>query len=455
MAMGAGNMKTNYFKRLQWAGCAALLGLAVALASPILTNALGLPVSVYTILLLSLGVSMVSTLIMLEGIMRVRTLFLNTDASVAAIIKGDLDERLTNIGALNEIGICQHRLNNLFDIIDVFIRGGEAMVDPALDRAYYEKISRAALMQRLRLRGSSLTTAPVVEALPAPSHFMPPQLAMPLSAIRHGWDELQQSAERVQQASQSYMRLITSRANGAALHGSESVGEAARRAQQNVEAVAAAAEELSYAINEISQRVNESSKVADRAVEHARHSDRVISGLHDASAKIGAVIKLITDIAEQTNLLALNATIEAARAGDAGRGFAVVASEVKSLADQTAKATGEISLQITTIQESTGAAVAAIQEISRTIEQLSGISTAIAAAVEEQSAATAEISRNIQQAASSTQSVAAAASNIAAPGEEWSETGKTAISASNALAEQIALLDSDIRHLFNDEALAA
>ena len=180
------------------------------------------------------------------------------------------------------------------------------------------------------------------------------------------------------------------------------VAAASEEASTNVQSVASATEELSSSVTEISRQVQESARMATDAVGQARTTNDRVSELSKAAGRIGDVVELINTIAGQTNLLALNATIEAARAGEAGRGFAVVASEVKALAEQTAKATGEISQQISGIQVATQESVTAIKEISGTIERLSEISSTIAAAVEEQGAATQEISRNVQQAAQGT-----------------------------------------------------
>jgi methyl-accepting chemotaxis protein len=198
------------------------------------------------------------------------------------------------------------------------------------------------------------------------------------------------------------------------------VAAASEEATTNVQSVASATEELSSSVNEISRQVQESARMATDAVGQARTTNDRVSELSKAAARIGDVVELINTIAGQTNLLALNATIEAARAGEAGRGFAVVASEVKALAEQTAKATGEIGQQITGIQAATQDSVNAIKEISGTIEKLSEISSTIAAAVEEQGAATQEISRNVQQAAQGTQQVS---SNITDVQRGASETG--------------------------------
>ena len=198
------------------------------------------------------------------------------------------------------------------------------------------------------------------------------------------------------------------------------VAAASEEASTNVQSVASATEELSSSVNEISRQVQESARMSGEAVDQARTTNDRVSELSKAASRIGDVVELINTIAGQTNLLALNATIEAARAGEAGRGFAVVASEVKALAEQTAKATGEIGQQIAGIQNATQESVSAIKQISGTIERLSEISSTIAAAVEEQGAATQEISRNVQQAAMGTQQVS---SNIADVQRGTSETG--------------------------------
>ncbi|KEO52114.1 methyl-accepting chemotaxis protein [Thalassospira permensis] len=192
------------------------------------------------------------------------------------------------------------------------------------------------------------------------------------------------------------------------------VSSGTEEASANVQLVATAATELAASINEISGQVSETSNMAQSATERARHTNENIQGLNDAALKIGEVIGLISDIAGQTNLLALNATIEAARAGDAGKGFAVVASEVKNLANQTAKATDEITSQINGIQQATGLAVEAIDEIVRMISDISERASAVAAAVEQQTVATSEISQNVEQAAAGTEEISAAMQGVSA-----------------------------------------
>jgi aerotaxis receptor len=218
------------------------------------------------------------------------------------------------------------------------------------------------------------------------------------------------------------------------------VAAASEEASTNVQSVASATEELTSSVNEISRQVQESARIANDAVDQARTTNDRVSELSKAAARIGDVVELINTIAGQTNLLALNATIEAARAGEAGRGFAVVASEVKALAEQTAKATGEIGQQISGIQAATQESVGAIKEISGTIERLSEISSTIAAAVEEQGAATQEISRNVQQAAQGTMQVS---SNITDVQRGATETG----SASSQVLSAAQMLSGDSNRL--------
>ncbi len=209
----------------------------------------------------------------------------------------------------------------------------------------------------------------------------------------------------------SISEKISSMANETSQQSASSAA-AAEEAATNVQTVASAAEELSSSIQEISRQVSDSNTVANNAVIEAENTSQTMDILSQSAVQIGEVLNLIKDIADQTNLLALNATIEAARAGDAGKGFAVVANEVKSLANQTAKATEDITSRIGEIQQITDAAVGAIRNINNTIVQINQITASIAAAVEEQGAATQEISRNVQQAAMGTQEVSSNIINI-------------------------------------------
>jgi methyl-accepting chemotaxis protein len=227
------------------------------------------------------------------------------------------------------------------------------------------------------------------------------------------------------------------------------VAAASEEASTNVQSVASATEEMTSSVNEISRQVQESARIANDAVDQARKTNDRVGELSKAAARIGDVVELINTIAGQTNLLALNATIEAARAGEAGRGFAVVASEVKALAEQTARATGEIGQQITGIQAATQESVNAIKEISGTIEKLSEISSTIAAAVEEQGAATQEISRNVQQAAQGTQQVSANITDVQRGASETGSASSQVLSAAQSLSSDSNRLKLEVGKFLN------
>ncbi|PIT03839.1 chemotaxis protein [Bradyrhizobium nitroreducens] len=231
------------------------------------------------------------------------------------------------------------------------------------------------------------------------------------------------------------------------------VAGASEEASTNVQSVASATEEMASSVGEISRQVQESARMAGDAVGQARATTERVSELSKAASRIGDVVELINTIAGQTNLLALNATIEAARAGEAGRGFAVVASEVKALAEQTAKATGEIGQQISGIQAATNDSVGAIKEISSTIERLSEISSAIAAAVEEQGAATQEIARNVQQAAQGTQQVSSNITDVQRGATETGTASSQVLSAAQMLSNDSGRLKNEVgRFLTNVRA---
>jgi methyl-accepting chemotaxis protein len=259
------------------------------------------------------------------------------------------------------------------------------------------------------------------------------------ATVRSALDSLQKSANSMETTAQSMSATADQSSTLVS-----AVAAAAEEASVNVQTVSSGTEELSSSIAEIGRQVVTSAQIARKAVDEAGSTDATMQGLAENASRISVVIDLIQTIASQTNLLALNATIEAARAGEAGRGFAVVASEVKSLANQTAKATDEIRSQIANMQQVTTSAVGAIRNIGQTIAEINEVTTAIAAAVEEQGAATREIARNIQHAAGGTSEVSSNIIGVSTASTEAGTAATEVLSASGALRREADVLRSEI-----------
>jgi methyl-accepting chemotaxis protein len=259
------------------------------------------------------------------------------------------------------------------------------------------------------------------------------------ATVRAALDKLQTSANSMQTTAQS-MSATADRSSALV----SAVASAAEETSVNVQTVSAGTEQLSSSISEISRQVVSSAEIAAKAVSEAGQTDTTMQGLAENANRISTVIDLIQTIASQTNLLALNATIEAARAGDAGRGFAVVASEVKSLANQTAKATDEIRSQIASMQQVTATAVGAIRNIGQTIAEINDVSSAIAAAVEQQGAATREIARNIQHAAGGTSEVSSNIVGVSEASLQAETAANDVLGASGDLRREADILRDEI-----------
>jgi methyl-accepting chemotaxis protein len=319
-------------------------------------------------------------------------------APMQALGSGDLTAEVTHRGESTEIGA-------MADTLQVFKEAliAKKAADEAAARDAEVKIERGRRVDAIT-RSFETSVGEIVDTVSSAS-----------TQLENSAQMLTATADRSQQVSTT-------------------VAAASEEASTNVQSVASATEELSSSITEISRQVQESARMAAEAVDQTRQTNDRVAELSKAAARIGDVVELINSIAGQTNLLALNATIEAARAGEAGRGFAVVASEVKALAEQTSKATGEIGQQISGIQMATEESVGAIKTISGTIERLSEISSAIAAAVEEQGAATQEISRNVQQAAHGTQDVSSNVTDLQRGATETGSASSMVLSAAKSLA---------------------
>jgi methyl-accepting chemotaxis protein len=334
-------------------------------------------------------------------------------AAMTRLAAHDLAVEIPAVGQRDEIG----RMANAVQVFkENMIKATEAAEHEAAEAKARD--ARAALVDRL-------------------THDFDAGVTAVLGAVASAANELHSTAT-----------AMTKIAEGSAQRAS-AAGTAADEASANVQTVASAADELSSSIAEISRQVTQSAVVSDQAVSQAKATNSEVEGLAQAANKIGEVIRLITEIADRTNLLALNATIEAARAGDAGRGFAIVASEVKSLAQQTGKATEDIAAQVEQIQTATARSVEAIGEIMSTITNISHAATAIASAVEEQGAATSEIARNVQQASAGTAEVTHNVTGVSQAAAETGHAASQVLGAADELSKQSSQLRTQVETFLN------
>lgn len=330
-------------------------------------------------------------------------------AAMRALAGGNKTVEIPGVGRKDEIG-------QMADTVQVFKTN---MIEADRLRDDAEKSKAVAEKER---RAGMLRLADTFEA----------GIKGVVSSVASQATEMQSSAQAMTHTAEQATQQATA------------VAASVEQASVNVQTVASSTEELSTSVLEIGRQVEQSSKIANQAVIDADKTNATVEGLNKSAQRIGEVVQLIETIAGQTNLLALNATIEAARAGDAGKGFAVVASEVKSLANQTAKATEEIKSQIGDIQGATSQTVDAIRSIGTTIRQMSEIATTIASAVEEQGAATREIATNVHQAAQGTSDIA---TNIEGVSRSASDTGAAAtqvLGAAGELSKQSEMLRRDV-----------
>ncbi len=358
---------------------------------------------------------------------------------------GDLNARIIRINRKDEIGDLLRHVNRLLDLTEAFAKEAGTAVLYASKKKYFRLIVEDGMrgefttyVRRINnvIAGMEVRDAETIK-------FSEEKVLPVIDATTHNTHDLSRTAETL-----NFIAHQT-------IESSMLVASAAEQATVNVQSVASAAVELSASIGEINRQVTVSSQLADDAVGEARHTNETVSGLNTAAQKIGDVVKFIRDIAAKTNLLALNATIEAARAGDAGKGFAVVAGEVKTLANQTARATEDITQQVNEMQRIAIDTVKAIESIGHIITHINDNIGSVADAVHAQGEATAEISRNVQEAAIGTGEVAKTIVAVTEGARETESMAAAVLTAAGELARQSGTLQQGMTEFIEKVRTAA
>ena len=363
-------------------------------------------------------------------------------AEAAAL--GDLEQRIAFDDLDGELQDLALAINRMLDITDAFVRESRAALDHASQKKFWRRLVLRGLPGAFRSAAVQINSATMVMKESAQAIEDATQRRLQLAddferTIQGVVATVASSATEMQATAQT----LTMTAENTTER-STTVAAASEETSANVQTVASATEELTSSAAEIGREAQGSTKIAEDAMQQAANADQSMQGMLEASQRIGSVLKLIAQIAAQTQLLALNANIEAARAGEAGKGFAVVASEVKSLAQDTGRATEQISSQIAAMQQASHGTAAAIRSVSATIGQMNEISAAIAHSVEQQQLATGEISQNVQQAALGTQDVARNIVDLTHAARETSSAAGQMLDAASALSQQAEMLQSGV-----------
>ncbi len=350
---------------------------------------------------------------------------------------GRLDVRVVGIREGGTLERLDHGINRLLDLTEAFTKEADAAMAKTSEGRYFRHILLDGLVGEFSQHARLINEA--LSGMENKTREFATEATGVGNTIKHMSQAVAATATELEATAQQ-MSSIASQTS----EQSTTVARAAEEASSHVGSVASAAEQVSSGIREVAQRIQRSADMARETVAVASRTDHAILGLSEAADRIGQVVNLITEIANQTNLLALNATIEAARAGEAGKGFAVVANEVKSLANQTAKATDEIVGQIDGMRQATQQAVTAVRTIAGMIRDINDNSTGIAATTEQQSAAVAAMSRSIRDVAAGVQTVAGTIGEVAHIAGTATEAAEQVLVAAGDLAQRTVGMNDDI-----------
>ncbi|GLQ05685.1 methyl-accepting chemotaxis protein [Sneathiella chinensis] len=359
------------------------------------------------------------------------------------IAKGNFELRISEIDNASPLSDIQWAINELVDRIDAFLREAEASMQHVAEQKYYRRILNNDMS------GSFRRTAGIINECTSSFEQRTRNFENIIRSFETNIGSVSHSISESSRSLQDVATTLSSAAGNTATK-AQNVNNAADSASASVQTVASSAEEMSASIQEIDRQIQNSLSNINSASEAAQSGNVKIRGLAEAAKSIGEVVKLIEDIANQTNLLALNATIEAARAGDAGKGFAVVANEVKNLASQTARATEDISKQIVEIQSATSEAVASMENIGTTVNDINNAVSAISGAMNEQNSATREIAQSVHTASNDTVTVSENIAIVRSSAEETSQTSESLLKEATTLQQQSRGLEDNVTAFLQD-----